>query len=167
MQTFITGGGDSHGVANLDSKRLNKQLLEGRQILNVLVTIQKDPAAKVAWRNHPAVKMWAGYEFALYSYLLWVETECRKREIQTEKNMAAIVDLAMELDGSSLGRVPAWWTDPVRKDRIITSHRASLYKKDPDYYAEWKFESDWVDAHRYAVVCCDRCNYYWPTHKEA
>jgi hypothetical protein len=148
---------------------LNKQLLECRQIMKVLITTFTDPAAKPGWRNHPAVRMWAGYEGTLLSYSSYVAAELNNRDIAFENNWNAILDNFWNsgIHMESIAAIPNWWADPVQADKIITTHRASLFKKDPQHYAQWMYESHWVDSHRDAAVCCERCTTYWPTHKEA
>jgi hypothetical protein len=140
MQTFITNSTKTFGVEDLDSKRLNKQLLECRQILTILAEKHYDPDTKIAWRNHPAVKMWAGSEGFLLMYILAVRDELAARGVKYEKNMFAIMDVAdnriPELINDTVDP-PAWWTDPIAQDRVITTHRASLYKKDPVAYAQY------------------------------
>jgi hypothetical protein len=174
VQTFITSSSATFGVENLDNKRLNKQLLECRQIMNILLTLRNDPETKPGWRNHPAVRMWAGNEYGLLHYVVQVAHELNKRGIKYETNYDAIVydsrlmNLLATLPYPSelTGRV-GWLADPVALDKIITTHRASLYHKDPEYYAKWKIDGDWVDNHHDDMVCCSRCNYYWPSHVEA
>jgi len=169
MQTFITNSTDSLGVEALDSKRLNKQLLEARQILNILVTMRNDPTATPAWRNHPAVKMWHGHEFQLFRYCTRLVIELNARGIKFDKNYEAINKLmdSLDVDVAEIDTKPDWMTDPVKFDKVITTHRASLYRKAPEFYpAEWDFDRRWVDRYHDQMVCCPRCNYYWPTHVE-
>ena len=149
MQTFVPYADFDESAESLDNKRLNKQLLEGRQILGILATRRTSGA----WVNHPAVKMWRGYEVALFNYLLSIRNECVYRGIQTEKNWNAIIDIHDEaLYSKGYKELPRWWDD----ERVHQSHRNNLYRKDPDYYAEFSNEP--------FVSCCDRCNYFWPTH---
>ena len=167
MQTFLTSTDFSKTAAALDNQRLNKQILEGRQIMAAINGETK------GWRNHPATNMWRGYEWALFIYLSAMVTEAHNRGIATDKNWNEIKAIYLRAGWKVTGIMPKWFQDPVALDRIITSHRASLYKKNPEHYAQWKFESDWVDEHRWDVVCCGpkrkptTCNYYWPTHEEA
>jgi len=63
MQTFLPYPSFTLSAICLDNKRLNKQILECDQILNALA-----PGSTSGWRNHPAVKMWRGYEPALIQY---------------------------------------------------------------------------------------------------
>ena len=149
MQTFVPYANFDESVKVLDSKRLNKQLLEGRQILGILASRKTSGA----WVNHPAVKMWRGYEVSLFDYLLAVRNECVYRGIQTEKNWNAIIDIHDNaLYPRGYNELPSWWND----ERVHQSHRNNLYKKDPQYYAQ--FVNDEF------VSCCEKCNYFWPTH---
>lgn len=149
MQTFVPFTDFYQSAVVLDSKRLNKQLLEGRQIYDIL----SSQRTKGGWINHPAVKMWRGYNTALYTYLEAVKQACDERGISTEKNWSAIEHMRKWDYGTGINLVlPPWWGD----DRVHESHRNNLFVKDPLFYAE--FES----AKR--TTCCDRCNYFWPTH---
>jgi len=167
MQTFITNSDSSLGVEALDNKRLNKQLLEARQILNILVSLRNDPTATPAWRNHPAVKMWRGHEWQLFRYCTRVAIALQARGIQFTKNYDAITALIDQVDPADTDSLPEWMADPVQLDKVITTHRSSLYHKDPVHYAQFKYEADFLDSNRDWMLCCDRCNYYWPTHAEA
>lgn len=153
MQTFVPFADFDMSAQSLDNKRLNKQLLEGRQVYQILA----DNRTKGGWVNHPAVRMWRNYDNALYAYLVAVKNECNQRGIQTENNWNAITTMHDRNWHRGSGVVmPPWWND----ERVHLSHQINLYKKDPDYYAE--FYST-VKSHQH-ISCCDRCNYFWPTH---
>ena len=153
MQTFLSEYSFPASAQALDNKRLNKQLLEGRQILDALINHK-------GWVHHPATRMWAGYELALYEYLWAVREELRGRGIKWQTNWSAIETLVYPLD-PTYTQLPDWWTGPERVN-IVTTHRGRLYEKDPnsypDYYLEYTTYRDYT--------CCKRCNYYWPTHLE-
>ena len=83
MQTFLPYRDFTESAEVLDSKRLNKQILEGYQILKVL----NNPDPKAAWRNHPAVKMWRGSETTLYDYVIAMARVATGRGIKTDKNL--------------------------------------------------------------------------------
>ena len=53
----------NESVKCLDYRRLGKQRVEAMQILKAL----GNPS--YGWQNHPAVKMWRGYEEALKFYM--------------------------------------------------------------------------------------------------
>jgi hypothetical protein len=140
----------------LDNKRLNKQLLEGRQIYAALL------GRTAGWVNHPATRMWRNHENMLYKYLYSVMRECKRRGIKTEKNWTAIEELHESNWNRGEGiTVPGWMTDESIATKIETTHRGNLYNKDPEYYFEFQRESKKIRNN----VCCDTCNYYWFTHK--
>jgi len=149
MQTFVPYADFSESAAVLDNKRLNKQLLEGRQIYKILASNQ----LKGAWVNHPAVKMWRGFDNALFEYLRVIKDECVYRNIQTEKNWNALTEMyEWNWNRGDSVVMPPWWGD----GRIHQSHRNNLYKKDPEYYAQFKNDD--------FVSCCPNCSYVWASH---
>lgn len=64
MQTFLPIADFEQSLKCLDYRRLGKQRVEAKQILNVL----SPDYDKKGWRNHPAVLMWKGYEESLKYY---------------------------------------------------------------------------------------------------
>jgi hypothetical protein len=159
MQTFLPYYSSQASAEVLDSRRLNKQILEGYQILKVL----GNPDPRAAWRNHPAVKMWRGHEFSLFGYIMSMVTEAKSRGIKTDKNEANLWELhAMQSENWGTG-MPDWYMDETKMKRVITTHKANLYKKDPVYYYHF------VDAvnDEYNKPCCEKCQYYWVTHEVA
>lgn len=154
MQTFMPSIEPSATAHMLDNKRLNKQILECYQILNVL------SGRSMGWRNHPAVKMWRGSERVLWGYAQEMIYEARSRGIQTGKNefnIRELYNLFWEDWGSER---PEFMNDGLVMARVITTHRANLFLKDPLYYADFQYA---VNS-EYNSPCCDRCKYYWPTH---
>lgn len=152
MQTFVPYADFHKSAASLDNKRLNKQLLEGRQIYGILAS------GKIsgAWVNHPAVKMWRNYDNALYAYLVNIYKECVVRGIKTDKNWSAILFIHENNwhRGDNIV-MPPWWGD----NRVHQSHRNNLYRKDPEHYNDFSTDS--------FVSCCDKCNYFWPVSNHA
>lgn len=65
MQTFLPYPSFEETAAILDYRRLGKQRVEAFQIHNIIT--QPDYTGR--WANHPAVKMWRGYENALKLYV--------------------------------------------------------------------------------------------------
>jgi hypothetical protein len=149
MQTFVPYADMYESASVLDNKRLNKQLLEGRQIYSILSSNR----TKGGWVNHPAVRMWRNYDNALFEYLIAIKHECDQRGISTEKNWEAIQEMYdWNWDRGDNIVMPPWWGD----ERVHESHRNNLYVKDPEYYAHF--------GNNNRVTCCDTCNYFWPTH---
>jgi hypothetical protein len=160
MQTFLPYKDFTKTAKALDSKRLNKQILECYQILKVL----SNPDPRAGWRNHPAVKMWRGFEHLLLDYTMTMVKEADKRGIKTDKNVSNIESLVSS-EGMYWGiDVPAWYEDDIVMKRLTTTHKANLYKKDPVYYF------DFFNALAKSNPCCpnrkEPCKYYWVAHEE-
>jgi len=62
MQTFVSEDTFYASVRVLDRQRLGKQRVETLQIMKALAGLSK------GWINHPATRMWRGYERALLDY---------------------------------------------------------------------------------------------------
>jgi hypothetical protein len=132
MQTFVPYG--KHFVGNaavLDRQRLGKQRVEGLQILRTLKGIT------YGWANHPAVRMWDGYEDALGYYTL---TICNRWTSYGYKDTCAykVRQILPHLTDAVINReqiretieMPPWLDDLG----VMMSHRSNLIRKKPDYY---------------------------------
>ena len=117
MQTFLPLPEMGRSVRCLDYRRLGKQRVEALQILNALRGKSK------GWVNHPATKMWRGYEAALafYKDLCIEEWERRgyNNTMQKEKSHRCI-------------RLPEWFGS----EEFHASHRSNLLRKDPEFYGK-------------------------------
>jgi hypothetical protein len=122
MQTFLPYPAFEDVATVLDYRRLGKQRVEGYQILNILA---KPPDYRGAWINHPAVKMWRGYEMALKLYVNMMILEWVKRGFRN--NMCLY-----EISRDEL-RFPWWLGDP----RLHDSHKSNLLRKDYHYYSQF------------------------------
>lgn len=103
-------------LAALDYRRLGKQRVEAYQILNVL----DGKTNKTGWRNHPAVKMWRGYEEALRYYMniaIWTWLD---RGYKNTMQIQPVGHLVM----------PLWMGD----EAFHRSHQSNLVRKDPVFY---------------------------------
>lgn len=153
MQTFLPyGPAFQRGAVVLDRQRLVKQAVEGYQILRVHAGLTE------GWKNHPAVKMWAGHEGYLVVYLDAILDEMQARGYST-----ATRDKIHELADQAF---PDWQDDEqppwLRDDRLALSHRGRLFEKRPDLYPQFA-----LDATRFRqYTCCEKCNYFWPTHSQ-
>lgn len=154
MQVFLPENDFYEAAAVLDQKRLVKQLLEGRQIMTILVGENKSNA----WTNHPAVKMFRGAHSTLYIYLAAIRYEMHKRGYKWQNNWYEI-DRMMREYTQPLTR-PAWMYNSEVVEKVITTHRGRLYEKAPELYPDYRIEYEFYKDY----VCCDRCTYYWPTH---
>lgn len=135
MQTFVPYPDFSLSAASLDKKRLGKQRVETLQILNCIVV------GKRGWSNHPAVRMWKQNPAGLSAYGVAV---CQ-----------AWIDMGFK--DTCLGKIselvspdpldlPDWWND----ERVHSSHRSNLLRKDFDFYSSF----GWVDD--------PDAPYFWP-----
>jgi hypothetical protein len=156
MQTFLPHPAMRDSLDALDNKRLNKQILECYQILKVL----SGQSESNAWRNHPAVLMWEGAENELWRYTQTAIALADMRGIKTDKNAANIKALTKIAVLGWGDDEPAWRKNPTTVKRVNATHKANLYRKDPEYYAEYASSVN----DQYNKPCCDGCLYYWPTH---
>ncbi|MBB5110174.1 MSMEG_6728 family protein [Micromonospora echinospora] len=135
MQTFLPYPDFLASARTLDQKRLGKQRVEAIQVLRGLTR------PDYGWRNHPAVKMWAGYEEALTRYGLdmcavWCEpgrADTCAGTLATDLAAAcgiAVIRTQDEL--AAAGELPPW----LGLDDLHRSHRSSLLRKDPVHYAQ-------------------------------
>ena len=131
MQTFLPFYDFEHCAMVLDDRRLGKQRIEAKQIIQVL----DNPDAK-GWRNHPAVRMWDGHIMSLCFYGLAMCTEWSRRGFRDNTRdwfEARCVSEIAKLEASQLNidsRKPQWMADA----RLYVSHASNLIRKDPHYY---------------------------------
>lgn len=138
MQTFLPYKSFTLSLACLDDKRLGKQRVEALQILNAL-----EPSSINKWKNHPAAKMWWGYEPALRLYkdiaiITWIERGFKN-------NMEMTTSEQILRDGCRIV-FPPWLTE-----EFCAAHRSNLLRKDPEFYGKY----GWTEPHDLP--------YIWPT----
>ena len=121
MQTFLPHDTYFKSANALDNKRLGKQRVETLQILNALAGKSK------GWTNHPATRMWRGYETQLVAYGLSVCSVWIARGFQ---DTCFEKILAMSYEFKPNTNKPPWLGD----QRLHISHQSNLIRKDPDYY---------------------------------
>jgi hypothetical protein len=134
MQTFLPFKDFALSAAVLDQKRLGKQRVETMQIMKVLLQ-------GGGWANHPAVKMWAGYEITLLDYQLAVCDEwtvvrnfsdtCADKTINLLLADERHIDAAIAfLNFGAEPVTPHWLGDAAFHE----SHRSRLLAKDAQHY---------------------------------
>lgn len=142
MQTFMPLRSFNGSAAVLDNKRLGKQRVECLQILKALRGETK------GWRNHPATLMWSGHEKALGIYLNCCIDEWVLRGFKnTIPRAPSNFDIYLEY-------WPEWLRDTDLFEKVGSSHRSNLLRKDPVHYGKfgWKEEPG--------------LPYFWPVTKE-
>jgi hypothetical protein len=142
MQTFLPVSDFAESARILDDARLGKQRVEAYQIIRTLDGVTR------GWRNHPAVRMWRGYEAALIEYTLVVCDEWDRRGYADTVRTKLQVHLR-QTGGPILA--PPW----LGHEPLHASHRSNLLRKDPDYYGRfgWSEPPD--------------LPYLWPVAKDA
>lgn len=152
----------------LDYKRLGKQRVEALQILK---TLNRGPylctecdypfsygccggygkPKSTPWYNHPAVRMWKGYEVALMEYLFamcheWVAN-------RGYKDTCWIKAIEVGPHPPNVGcrtKMPHWFGDKA----FHLSHQSNLLRKNKTYYGKFFFGIP------------DNLPYIWPVQKE-
>lgn len=138
MQTFLVAPTFKETAKLLDNKRLGKQRVECKQIIQ---TNQKFHAyrsnytplsvpSSLAWRNHPAVVMWRGHESML---ALYGAAMCKEWIARGFKD--SLLPFFEDLVIKSVLEYPSWLTNPNTLDTIILTHKQSLVHKDPTFYS--------------------------------
>jgi hypothetical protein len=137
MQTFLPYPSSSLTAKCLDSRRLGKQRVEALTILRVL-------EGKVdGWRNHPAVKMWKGYEVWLITYGIEI---CWEWKFRGFKDTVQSKLRQCFKKFSFVFELPPWLGD----ERVHASHRSNLLRKDSQHYSKF----GWKEP--------DNLPYFWP-----
>ena len=135
MQTFLPYKSFDESLKSLDYRRLGKQRVEAKQILNVLLGRTKTNG----WRNHPITKMWKGYEPALQLYFNLCVEEWINRGYNNNMELENITEMIVD---------PDW----LGNKRFHSSHRANLLRKDYEYYSQFGWDEDsknpyaWLDT---------------------
>ncbi|MGI3784601.1 MAG: MSMEG_6728 family protein [Janthinobacterium lividum] len=133
MQTFLPYADFERSARSLDLKRLGKQRVEVVQCVRALTV------PGYAWKTHPAVLMWQGYEEALGRYGLvicdvWVEHgfgDTCAASITDDLATSGISPIRSEEALRAADAMPPWDVDG---DPVLESHRSALVRKDPERY---------------------------------
>lgn len=121
MQVFIVGS-PIETALTLGSKRLNKQIIECRQILKAIAGESK------AWANHPCVLMYREHTFWLKAYM----------------RVLSMYQKGIE-DGAILASYVAdEFRPPFHTEDYFNQMKRRLFTKDNEHYKQWSHlgESD-------------------------
>ena len=145
MQTFLPCPDYADSARCLDNKRLGKQRLECKQILLALgVAVGPHKPGKKGWKNHPAVRMWRGYEGSLVVYGACICFEWRRRGFLDNLGAEFVGLYCAMADGPTVK--PPW----IGLEAIHASHRSNLLRKDAEFYGKF----GWAEP--------DNLPYVWP-----
>ena len=133
MQTFMPYPEFKRSAKCLDFRRLGKQRVEAMQVHRIV----SGKRTEGGWINHPAVRMWWGYQDALAAYHNAMLYEWIYRGyINNMPKIPHAVDYVMP--------------EFIGNKKFHDSHKSNLLNKDFDYYKKfgWSVERDMP--------------YYWP-----
>lgn len=125
MQTFLPYPSFSESARCLDRQRLGKQRVEVIQLLRALLV----PGS--GWANHPAAKMWRGYEASLALYGLMICSEWIDRGYEDSCMQKIAIVSANHLVENVTD--PPWLGDPA----FHAAHRSNLLRKNPEWYGQF------------------------------
>ena len=122
MQVFVPYPSPIDVAKCLDKRRLRKQIIECDQILKAI------SGKSQAWKNHPVVKMYRGYDRWLCAY-----SDCIYAYNDGQE------ELASRLSDTADGCRP-----PFLTDAFCDQHKRRLFTKAPELYPQfWPYgESD-------------------------
>lgn len=120
MQTFLPYEDFKKTASVLDRERLGKQRSECKQIFNALYF-------GGGWKNHPAVRMWRGHGYWLYTYYLDIvfEWQIVRKYVHNMSLSAEVIARAQEEQAR-----PYW----LGIETFHASHRNMLVAKNPEHY---------------------------------
>lgn len=128
MQTFLPYPNFIKSAKCLDNKRLGKQRIEAWQIYKALTE------ENYGWKNHPAIKMWKGYEKALLVYGAIICEEWISRGFKDTMYDRFNKELRLlQVDKQNKLIHPHWFHNP----EFHASHRSNLLRKDPMHYGQF------------------------------
>ena len=137
MQTFLPYKDFTLSAQCLDYRRLGKQRVEALQIFNALTGAStKDGREYKGWINHPATKMWEGYEEALLLY---------KNKMIEDWILRGYNNTMVLEDVPEWGKIkyPHW----LGNDLFHSSHRSNLLRKDKELYSTYMWTEDCTDPY--------------------
>ena len=112
MQVFIPYPQPIEVAKCLDKRRLNKQIIEGDQIISAAT------GRTTAWANHPVVKMYKGH-------IEWLRLYVNSLEFYRSGR----ADIAKHLSDQADRCRPSWMTEA-----LCNSHKRRLVSKDAQFY---------------------------------
>ncbi len=130
MQTFVPYPSFARSAAVLDNKRLGKQRVECLQLLHALT------GKSSGWINHPACRMWRGYEMALIGYTRAICNEWTRMGFK-DTVLAQVVEIEKSLN-TDCTVLPPW----LGRADLHASHRGNLLRKDSGWYSHF----GWTDS---------------------
>lgn len=123
MQTFLPFPNFKKSAKVLDRMRLGKQRVETLQILQAF----RD---ETRWKNHPAVKMWKGYESSL---IVYGQEICREWIRRGYKDTCCNKISSFSLNYPDTNKKPNW----LGQKEFHRAHRSNLLRKNYEHYSQF------------------------------
>lgn len=136
MQTFLPYSSFKETAECLDYKRLGKQRVECKQILNALMN-------GGAWSNHPATLMWQDHKYALVLYAICICEEWINRGYN-DSLLPFFDNIICDLRNTGL---PSF----IGNNKFHDSHKSKLLQKNYEYYSQYGWD------------VLPNLEYWWPT----
>lgn len=146
MQTFLPYPSFIESAKALDYRRLGKQRVEAFQLLvangnkwAIAENARRNPGpivSKNGWQNHPAARMWRGYDDALGIYMNHMIADWVLRGYKNTMSYYPTESYVL----------PPW----ICNEAFHASHRSNLLRKDSTYYSQF----GWTEP--------DNLEYVWP-----
>jgi hypothetical protein len=145
MQTFMPLPSFADSARCLDYRRLGKQRVECKQLLQALEVPVGGalPEKPSSWRNHPAAKIWQGFEHSLATYAAVVCREWRSRGYRD----SLLPQFEDSLGSLAVTDLPQWFG----LQEFHAAHRSNLLRKLPEHYSQF----GWAESRDLP--------YIWPT----
>ena len=135
VNTFVIADTPEECAKMLDYKRLGKQRVEAKQIIDTLEHYDE----KKGWKNHPALLMWKDNINALKYYYNCMVDEWIFRGYKNEMKK-------YDIKGDV---VYPWW---FHNKYVQLSHKCSLYRKNTKYYRNLTIDNEFL-----------KVGYIWPS----
>lgn len=124
MQVFIVGSPIETAMA-LDKKRLNKQIIETRQIIDAI-------CGKKAWANHPCTIQYKEYKDWLFYYLMTIENYYWYAYKKDVPNPNDFLKHANAWNDRAITSTPKFHTK-----EYFNQMKRRLFEKDDEHYKQW------------------------------
>jgi len=121
MQTFLPLPDYTQSAKVLDTKRLGKQRVECKQLLNTILGL----TATKGWKYHPATRMWKHHPQALVEYSICICKEWIGRGYRD-----SLLPFFQGLRSTGPTDVPCWFGNRFFHE----SHQSNLLRKLSSYY---------------------------------
>lgn len=126
MQVFVPYPEPFKVAQCLDKRRLRKQIIECKQILDAIDGVGK------GWLNHPVTKMYKPYRLWLYYYTQCLECYIRYLKANDGRTQSSeLIQFVLWSEKADKIR------PPFLTEEFCNQHKRRLYTKDPEHYKQF------------------------------